>query len=295
MDLADLHYFSVAASSETLSEAAAKVPISQPGMSAALKRLEDDLGAQLILRSRGRGKIRLTPAGERVLRGAQTLLSESERMRMDLRRWERVEHGSLRIGAGTAALEYFLPGPVSRLIRRYPGLRLSLHEGRTGITIEQVRSGEIDLGIVTGPTRSPDLLSSPWVVDPLVCVGPPELAPGARVPQSARALLSQHRLISYGEGELQDQIDEAVKSLGIDLGRHSLIVRSGEAMKQYISAGLGIGFLSSRTVRVALSEGRLTKIPLTDLNIIRQYELICRPEPNPAVDAFKEVAELEVR
>lgn len=288
MELTALRYFVAAGEHRTLSEAALSIPISQPAMSAAIRRLEDEFGVRLLNRSRGRGSLQLTPAGERVLRGARRVLSDAERIVEDLGRWKRVEHGTLRIAAGTAALEYFLPRPVARTARSYPGLQIALHEDRSARVLEQLRAGDLDVGVVTGPADAQDLRDVPWLSDPLVCVGPPDLSPAHS--QTAAEVFARHRLISYGESDLQDQIDEALEGVGIERRPDRLIIRSGEAMKQYISAGLGIGLLSRRTVRIALQEERLSEIPLSDLEIIRRYDLVFRNEPNPAAEAFRVIA-----
>ncbi|MCA9562126.1 MAG: LysR family transcriptional regulator, partial [Myxococcales bacterium] len=290
MDLNALRYFAAACQSDTLSEAARRVHVSQPAMSSAIRRLEDELGVSLLNRSRGRGSISLTPIGERIRVQTRAVLGEIDQLYAEVGGWVRLENASVSVGAGASALESLLPEPVAALHKRHPGLRIALYEARTSELIGRVEDGELDVAVVTAPSErsgyGAHLRVTEWLDDPLVCVGTPDLAAGYGGPVSARELMADHKIISYGEGELQDQIDDGLHRIGLDRGSDHLSVRSGEAMKQYVAAGLGVAFVSQRSVRIAIAEGRLAALDLTDLRIVRQFELVCRDEPNPPAQAF---------
>lgn len=291
MELTTLRYFATAAEAETLSAAARQVHVSQPAMSAAVERLEQELGVRLIERHRGRGSTRLTRAGERVLRGAKRVLREADRLLQDLLAWEQLSGGELHVGAGTVAVEHFLPVPIASLTRQYPKLQVVIHEGRSQDLLVELADGALDVAVVTGPVRSPDLRVVASVEDPFLCVASPELANLPDGPQPAREVLATHRLISYGPGDLQDQIDVALAGVGIRQTSDRLVIRSGEAVKQYVAAGLGVGMVSGRGAKTALNDGRLLEILLSDLRIVREYEVVRRTEHLPAVDAFVEAVQ----
>jgi LysR family hydrogen peroxide-inducible transcriptional activator len=290
MELTQLRYFVAAANSRTLTEAARTVYVSQPAMSAAIRKLEEELGILLLERRRGRGQLRLTSAGSRVLERARRVLTEADRLKSDVRSWERLEGGIVHIGAGTAALEYFLPDTVATMRRAYPGLQIVLHEVRTSLVIRMLNDGEIDVGVVTAPISDEIPVIIPWVEDPLVLCAAVDLRDEVSAPMTAREAFARFRLISYGPGELQEQIELTLASCGVRRRGERLIIRSGEAMKAYVEAGLGVGFLSRRSAAAALEAGRLCAVNLSDLKITRQYAIIHREHSISAVNAFVDVA-----
>jgi DNA-binding transcriptional LysR family regulator len=292
MELTDIDYFLAAASHRTLSEAARAVHVSQPAMSAALKRMEASLGTRLLVRSRGRGRVRLTRDGERALRAARRIMREVVRLREDLAARKRLERGHLTVAAGGVALEYFLPRPISRLIHRYPGLRVTLQEAATsGAVRQQVLEGDADIGVVTAPTEEDELVVTRWFEDRLLLVGDPTIVGQSLRPRPAAEVLTDHRLITYGgESDLQDQIDAAFEQVGVERRRDRLVIRSGEVLKRYVEAGLGVGMLTRTAARASLEQGRLVEIPLADVSVRRGWELVHLDDANPAIQAFLRLA-----
>ena len=173
----------------TFTEAARRAHLSQPALSASVRRLEEAFGARLL--HRGRDGARLTAAGEALLPSARASLAALEDGRRAVAEVMDLRAGEVRLGAGTTAATYLLPPVLARYRARHPGIRYLLRETTTAEGLEALERGELDMAVVTSEGHEP------WFMDELVLVGPPghaergpfvTLRPGA----ITRALLERH-------------------------------------------------------------------------------------------------------
>lgn len=152
MDLKHLRTFIVLAEELSFRKAAEKLHLTQPPISSQLSKLEADLGVKLLNRGRNQ-KVSLTPAGRFFLSEARTALRVAEQTIADVRRYTEGHHGRLRI----ACSDEFLFSPLARAIaeftRAYPEVTLSQSTGASHAIIDQVESGEIDIGFFAFPVR----------------------------------------------------------------------------------------------------------------------------------------------
>lgn len=166
VDLADLRLFTVLADELHFGRAAARLHLSQPGLSYRVARLEQALGYQVLARNR-RG-VRLTPAGESLLAGARRLLGEAHRVVDDGGRVARGELATVRVGFVGTALYSVLPAVLREARRRHPELRLLLEEHKTADQVRALRLGQLDLGMVHLPLDPADgLATAPVLTDPV--------------------------------------------------------------------------------------------------------------------------------
>src|SRR5262245_19320048 len=156
-----------------MTRAARALSVSQPALSAMLKKLEAEVGADLLHRT-GRG-VELTDAGRVFLQHAEDALRRADAAVQAVRQLMGLETGSIRIGAGATAASYLLPPVISALRRKHPGLRFYIREAGSNAVAAAVVSGELDLGIVTLPIRAEEraLLTIPLVEDELRLILPP--------------------------------------------------------------------------------------------------------------------------
>src|SRR5688572_29254714 len=139
--------------------------LSQPALSAAIRRLEESFGARLL--HRGRRGAEPTAAGKALVPRARAALAAVEDGRRAVAEVEGLGAGEVRIGGGATACTYFLPAPLAAFRRRYPGVRFQVREAYPDAINTAVEAGEIDLGVVSGPGRDA------WCRDELILVGPP--------------------------------------------------------------------------------------------------------------------------
>jgi DNA-binding transcriptional LysR family regulator len=164
--------FREVARQQSFSRAAEALSLTQSAVSQQIAALEQQLGVSLM--QRGRGGIRLMPAGERLLEHAAALADRVEIARVQLAELAAEEHQKLRIGAFPSALATLVPAAVARLASRIPHLDVRLREGRLAELPEGVRSGELHAAVcfqdATAPrreyegTRRHDLFDEPMVL-----------------------------------------------------------------------------------------------------------------------------------
>ena len=179
MELTSLRQFVAIAKSGHMTRAAKSLGVTQPALSAMVKKLEAELGAELLHRT-GRG-IELTEAGRVFLEHAADSIRRAEAGAQAVREMVGLERGSIRVGGGATATTYLLP-PVVRAVRaRHPGLRFYVREAGSSAVAMAVINGELDLGIVTLPipeNAGAELSVAPLVEDELRLIVPRTSADG---------------------------------------------------------------------------------------------------------------------
>ncbi len=146
MELRQLEYFVAVAEEANFTRAAERVHISQSGVSAQIRQLEHDLGAELIDRS-GRSAS-LTPAGQAALPQARAALTAVSAVRQAVDEVTGLIRGRLVIGMVTACTVTPLFDALAGFHRAHPGIEIALVEGNSDWLIEQVRSGQADLALI---------------------------------------------------------------------------------------------------------------------------------------------------
>lgn len=286
MELTPLRYVVAIARAGHMTRAAEGLGVTQSTLSSSLRRLEDELGTPLFHRT-GKG-VELTDAGAAFVEHAQQALRQADAGRDAVRRVLGLDAGRIRIGGGATAVAYLLPAVVSRFRGLHPEVRFHVREAGSAVIAAGVRSGELDLGIVTLPTRSPgddDLMTIATAEDELL------LLPPANNPLAGRASFRWREL--DGEPVVAFEAESAVRLL-IDAAAarsdtHLNVVmelRSIDAIKRMVMAGIGVGFVS----RFALGDGE-TGLACDDGRLTRSLALVRRRDrtPSPAASKFEQL------
>lgn len=251
-----------------ISTAARGLNLSQPAVTARMRKLEEDLGTPLLLRSvRG---VAPTPAGER-LRSYALRIRSLLREASDAVAGAGRDVGKLSLMASTTIAAHVLPGPLAAFHSRYPEARLQLEIGNTGEVIDAVREGAFPLGLVEGHRRASGVRLEPWVDDELVLV----TRPGQRFRPRSLAELQDLPLLWREPGSgTRAVMSRALKQAGLRHrpGAEDLVLASSEAIAGAAAAGLGLAFLSRWSVKPYLSAGRLKLVAgLGDLQLRRTF------------------------
>src|ERR1044072_1799762 len=149
MNLRDLRYFVALADTKHFGKAAERSFVSQPTLSAQLKKLENYLGVQLIERQPRR--VALTETGAKILPLARSILQESDEIISLARNEHDPLSEKLKLGLIPTIGPYLLPVVTRRLRKQLPRLKLMLYEHQTQQLLEKLRAGDIDLGILALP------------------------------------------------------------------------------------------------------------------------------------------------
>ena len=131
-----------------LTAAAQVLHTSQPGLSKAIRELEDELGITIFVRH-GKRLTALTDAGREVLAIVERILLEIDNLKRSAANWHDTQTGELRIAATHTQARYSLPRAIAALRERYPAVVVRLHQGSPSQIVAMLRAGQVDLGIAT--------------------------------------------------------------------------------------------------------------------------------------------------
>jgi DNA-binding transcriptional LysR family regulator len=294
VELTQLRYFRAIALEGHMTRAARRLGVTQPALSAMLKKLEAEVGSPLVDRT-GRG-VSLTEAGRLFLQYAEQTLMSAEAGVNAVRELVGLERGSIRIGGGATAITYLLPPVISRIRARHPNLRFYIREAGSAQVAASVASGELDLGIVTLPIRGPaidELTTLNLVEDELRLIVPADhpLSTGPRA--GAR---SSRRPDAFGWSDLRDEsvigfeagsavrevIDRAAAAAGVALNV-VMELRSIESIKQMVAAGIGVGLVSRFAIGVKSPWGE--GLTCRESTLSRQLAIVKRRDRRPGAAA----------
>jgi DNA-binding transcriptional LysR family regulator len=246
-----------------MTRAAETLGVTQSALSAALRKLEEELGTELFHRT-GHG-VEPTEAGKVFIEHARLTMQAAEQTTRAVRSLVGLETGSIRVGAGATAAGYLLPGAIQAVRARYPGLRFSIREAGSAQVAEGVLSGELDLGVVTLPIDHPrggELMVVKQIRDELMLIVPEGHALHGR--KTFRwSDIGGDPVVAFEAGSaVRKLIDSAAAEHGVGL-EVVMELRSIESIVQMVRARIGVGFVSThglpRGTGLRCKDGALTR------------------------------------
>jgi LysR family hydrogen peroxide-inducible transcriptional activator len=253
LKLKDLRYLVAVADTRHFGQAAARCYVSQPTLSAQLKKLEDYLGVQLIERQPRR--ISLTEAGASVVTRARRILEASDEIVTVAQMQRDPLAGRLRLALLPTIGPYLLPLIAPRLRKALPRLDLLLYEHQTGPMLDKLHAGEIDAGLLALPVDADGLAQLPLYDEPFVLAVPAGHALGKRRSVQADDLDGETLLLLEDGHCLRDQA-LAVCSLSGAHEKQDFRATSLETLRQMVASGGGVTLLPELASRGAYGTAR---------------------------------------
>ncbi len=277
MTLTELKYIVAVARERHFGKAAEACFVSQPTLSVAVKKLEEELELKLFERSAN--EVTVTPLGEEVVRQAQSVLEQAANIREIAKRGKDPLAGALRLGVIYTIAPYLLPDLVKNVIQRTPQMPLILQENFTVKLLEMLRTGEIDCAILAEPFPDTGLAMAALYDEPFVAVVPGNHALAQRSAVTAQQLKSETMLL-LGTGHcFRDHVLEVCPefarfSSNAEGIRRSFEGSSLETIKHMVAAGMGItlvprlgvptGALQQKARRGKQPAGTVRYLPIQD-------------------------------
>jgi LysR family transcriptional regulator, hydrogen peroxide-inducible genes activator len=253
LKLKDLRYLVAVADLRHFGRAAARCFVSQPTLSAQLKKLEQSLGVQLIERTPN--NVSLTAAGEEAVARARRIIEASDEVVTLAAVARDPLGGRLRVALLPTIGPYLLPQVAPLLRRRLPRLRLQLYEYQTAPMLEKLHGGELDVGILALPVELGGLESRELYREPFL-VALPERHPLAAHESLRAADLKSERLLLLEEGHcLRDQALEVCSRAGVREAQ-DFRATSLETLRQMVATGAGVTLLPELAARGAYRSAR---------------------------------------
>lgn len=246
MTLTELRYIVAVARERHFGRAAEACFVSQPTLSVAVKKLEDELGVALF--ERGKNEIRVTPIGERIIAQAETALRETEVIRQIAAAGKDQLSGPLRLGVIYTIGPYLLPHLIPLIRDEVAQMPLIIEENYTARLAERLRRGELDVILISLPFEEQGVVTLPLYDEPFVVVIPSAHPWRAQSFIQAEQLGSEQVLL-LGPGHcFRDQVLAAcpacARSLQADGSMQaSLEGGSLETIRHMVATGMGITVL----------------------------------------------------
>jgi DNA-binding transcriptional LysR family regulator len=268
VELRQLRYFVAVAEELHFRRAAERLHISQPPLSQQIRALEEELGFQLLVRTRRR--VELTPAGAAFLRDARAILSELDGAVAGARRIDAGQTGRLRINFVGSALFSIVPGTVERFRRSRPGVALELRERATVDQLRAVRAGVADVGLVRFPIEDDDSVRVETVLRERTVAALPAAHPLAELRRVAVRRLAAEPLVLFPRDQAPGFHDLLIDSLA-GAGVAPRVIQYAPEMLTIIglvAAGTGVSLVPASVARLALdgvAYRPVTGAPLSEL------------------------------
>jgi DNA-binding transcriptional LysR family regulator len=269
-----LEVFYTVAKRLSFTKAAAELFITQPAVTKHIHELEDQYKAKLF--ERKGNHIALTNAGELLLHHAEKVFELYRNIEFDINALNKRKEGLLRLGASTTIAQYIVAPLLARFRNKFPDVQLSLVTGNTEQVEKYLLSKEIEMGIIEGYSKNPEISYHEFLKDEIVLVC------SSKHPLANRNSLNADELKDIrfvmreqGSGTLE-VIDHALKKAGINHSELKVEIRLGntESIKSYLLNAPCMAFLSVHAIIDEVKRGELKIIDVEHLSIERSFYLI---------------------
>jgi LysR family hydrogen peroxide-inducible transcriptional activator len=246
MTLTELRYIVAVSRERHFGRAAKACFVSQPTLSIAIKKLEDELGVQIF--ERLAGEVTLTPVGKQVAEQAQRTLEAAENVRQVAQQGQDQLAGPLKIGAIHTIGPYLFPELIPSLRTRAPRMPLVVEENFTAVLAEKLKRGELDVLIIALPFQEQGIVTLPVYTEPFVVLMP-AAHPLTHRKTIKSAQLRDETVLLLGSGHcFRDQVLEACPEClpkpGLEGHLQQTIEGSSlETIRHMVVSGLGITVL----------------------------------------------------
>ncbi len=293
MTLTELKYIVAVARERHFGRAAEGCFVSQPTLSVAIKKLEEELGVQLF--ERGNTEVAVTPVGEKIVEEAQRVLEQTNTIREIAQQGRDPLSGPLRVGVIYTIGPYLLPHLIRRTIADAPDMPLILQENFTVKLLESLRQGDLDVALLADPFPDGGLMTQAVYDEPFVVAVPRKHAWARRKAIPSTELKDQTMLL-LGTGHcFRDHVLEVCP----ELSRYSQATggiqktfegSSLETIRHMVASGIGITVLPVMALPENRDDGLLTYVPFESPPPLRRVSLVWRKSypRTPAIEALRE-------
>ncbi len=283
MDLVELRYYMAIAAAGSLSRAASRLSVSQPTLSRQLNKLETEMRTELFYRH-GRG-VALTHAGQRLLDVAGSALQQLDGIKDELQSRKLDEIGEVTIGMPPSIAATVGADLATVFASAYPKAHLRMRESFSGILLEWIETGRLDLAVLYDARRGANILATPLLLEDLFLIE----APGSLGPDTVEiGELAVRVCLLPGPGNgLRRVVDAACWSERVQ-PQVQTEIDCIAALKQLVERGLGCTVLPFGAVHREVQEGRLSARPFSS-PAMRAMLVIATPPSKPVTPLIRSV------
>ena len=263
-----LEMFVATAELRSVQRASERVFRTQPAVSMALRKLEEELGSQLFDRT-NRGNYQLTAAGEVLYADTKRLLSLRDGLLTHMQELQSLEDGRVRIGANESAGNYLLPRLIHAFRKKYPKVRIEVTRQNSRQLIHDIRDNMVDIALISFAPDEKGIEVTPVMKDELVLIASPDHPAAKKGKVSVRDLGGESFIAHTVTSQSRQKVVEAFRSSDTPL-RIVMEVAMIETIKKLVAMRLGIAFVPEMSVQDEIQRGELVRVPIAGF----QYERI---------------------
>ena len=280
MTLNELRYIVAVAQERSFGRAATRCFVSQPALSVAIQKLEEELGAPLF--ERGKGEITITPVGERIVEQAQRVLEEAAKIREIAIGGRDQLVGTLRLGIIHTVAPYLLPDLIPELHALAPQMPLDIEETLTENLDAGLRTGRVDAAIVALPFEPPGVVTEFLYEEPFQVVVPLGHKWARRKSISPDELANEHTILLNVGHCFRNQVLDACPELNQSDAQVTR-TNSLETVRNMVASGLGVSVLPRDALTSRYQSQLVVPVPFTLPAPTRRIALAYRRSfPRPA-------------
>lgn len=251
MTLTELKYIVAVSRELHFGKAAASCFVSQPTLSVAVKKLEEELGISIF--ERHQHDVTVTPTGERIIEQARQTLEQSDIIRQIAEEGKDQLKGNLRVGVIYTIGPYLLPRIIPKINRKAPELTLIIEEDYTHKLAEKLKSGELDIIIISTPFDAPGVTTKVLYSEPFIVALPKNHPLSKKKSIKADDLIEETLLLLRTGNCFRDQVMEVCPACKSDtFSRNSLQKTlegsSIDTIRQMVAAGSGVTILPRTSI-----------------------------------------------
>lgn len=287
MTLNELRYAVAVAQERNFRRAAECCFISQPALSIAIQKLEDELGIQIFERSKT--EIAVTNIGNLVIEQAQRVLEEADKVKVLARSGNNPLVGPIRLGVIFTVGPYLLPKIIPTLRKLAPEMPLDIEEGLTANIEQQLRNGHLDAAILALPFDVPGIITTP-LYDEVFKVVVSSSHPWAQMKSLRSSVLAKEKVLLLDSGHcFSNQVTEFCP----ELSRHSHDTVQGnslETIRNMVASGLGVTVMPACATNPYPGDKLLQVVPFASPEPSRRIAIVWRKSfsRQRAIDVIKE-------
>jgi len=283
--LRQLDTFLEVARNLSVSRAADVLHVSQPAVSMQMQQLEAALGLPLYEQA-GR-KIRLTDAGADVALFASAAAAQLKQLEDAMAQRRGLRRGKVTLAMVSTA-KYFVPMLLVKFRKRFPDIDVALHIDNREHIMQLLTRNEIDLVIMGRAPENIDCVATAFATNPLGVISSPEHPLSRRRAAPLASLHDQDFVVRENGSGTRHAMERLFAEHGV-VPRIVMEMPSNETIKQAVMAGMGLSFLSLRTIRHELASGHLVLLDVQGLPLVRHWHIthLASKRLTPAAREFK--------
>jgi DNA-binding transcriptional LysR family regulator len=275
VDLGQLETFLVVAREKSFSRAADCLFRTQPAISLAIKRLEEELGETLFDRTTKGGT--LTDAGTTLLPQAQRMLDLRKQITDTFGALKGLQQGRLSIGANESVSEFLLPKVLLAYQQAHPAIRIHAYRQSSERIPAEVLERRLDLGFVSYDPLHPELVSEVILRDQMVLVVPPGHRLAKRKEIALEVLGTETFVAHNALTPTRNAIIDLFSRCGTPL-RITMELGSLATIQEFVTLGAGLAILPRMTVVEGIRQGRLVEVAVKELQVEKLIRIVTRRE-----------------